>query len=149
MENKTRLMTRYWSWAVVALMLSGICLAFLGTNRLFAGENFVIQTAGGSDSRNPHAPSEMVWIPGGEYTMGTDDVRSFPNERPAHRVHVKAFWMDDVTPQAAAFEPRIGHPATYIDYSTLAVDRIDILDNIIRSEEFRHRLQRQAVPRPR
>ena len=31
--------------------------------------------------------------------MGTDDVSSFPNERPAHRVHVEGFWIDqhDVT----------------------------------------------------
>ena len=31
--------------------------------------------------------------------MGTDDERSMPNERPAHRVHIDGFWMDatDVT----------------------------------------------------
>jgi formylglycine-generating enzyme len=40
-------------------------------------------------------PAGMVSIPSGEFTMGTDDVRSFPNERPAHRVRVKAFWMDE------------------------------------------------------
>ena len=42
---------------------------------------------------------EMVWIPAGEFTMGTDDSRSFPNERPAHHVKVDGFWMDkhDVT----------------------------------------------------
>ncbi len=41
----------------------------------------------------------MVWISGGEFTMGTDDDRSMPNERPAHRVQVDGFWMDqhDVT----------------------------------------------------
>src|ERR1700739_1755226 len=42
---------------------------------------------------------EMAWIPAGEFTMGTDDPRSFPNERPVHRVKVDGFWMDkhDVT----------------------------------------------------
>lgn len=39
--------------------------------------------------------SAMVWIPGGEFTMGTDDVRSFANERPAHQVWVDGFWMDE------------------------------------------------------
>lgn len=41
----------------------------------------------------------MAWIPAGEFTMGTDDPNSFPNERPAHRVKVDGFWMDarDVT----------------------------------------------------
>lgn len=40
------------------------------------------------------APDGMVWIPGGEFTMGSDDARSMANERPAHRVRVNAFWMD-------------------------------------------------------
>ena len=39
-------------------------------------------------------PSGMVWIPGGEFVLGTDDKESMPNERPAHRVHVDGFWMD-------------------------------------------------------
>ena len=50
-------------------------------------------------SQEPHqnetAPLGMVWIAGGEFTMGTDDVRSLPNERPAHRVQVEGFWIDD------------------------------------------------------
>ena len=41
------------------------------------------------------APPGMVWIPDGEFTMGTDDLRSLPNERPAHRVKVGGFWMDE------------------------------------------------------
>lgn len=40
------------------------------------------------------APTGMIWISGGEFTMGTDDPTSHPNERPAHRVHVDGFWMD-------------------------------------------------------
>jgi len=41
----------------------------------------------------------MQLIPAGEFTMGTDDPASLPNERPAHRVRLGAFWMDahDVT----------------------------------------------------
>jgi formylglycine-generating enzyme len=51
------------------------------------------------DQVNKKAPPGMVWIPGGTFLMGTDDVASFPNERPAHRVHVEGFWIDvyDVT----------------------------------------------------
>ena len=37
----------------------------------------------------------MVWIPGGEFTMGTDDEESYEAERPAHRVRVDGFWMDE------------------------------------------------------
>ncbi len=36
----------------------------------------------------------MVWIPGGEFTMGTNDKDAYPYERPAHRVKVDGFWMD-------------------------------------------------------
>jgi formylglycine-generating enzyme required for sulfatase activity len=36
----------------------------------------------------------MVWIPGGEFTMGSDAPDARPDERPAHRVRVRGFWMD-------------------------------------------------------
>lgn len=49
---------------------------------------------GDSLAKDP-APAGMVWIPAGEFTMGTDDLASFPNERPAHRVKVDGFWMDE------------------------------------------------------
>jgi formylglycine-generating enzyme required for sulfatase activity len=39
-------------------------------------------------------PPGMVYIPGGEFTMGTDDTSMWPAERPAHRVKVNPFWMD-------------------------------------------------------
>ncbi len=48
-------------------------------------------------------PPDMVWIPGGEFIMGTDDEKSMPNERPAHRVHVDGFWMDATTVTNAEF----------------------------------------------
>ena len=46
-----------------------------------------------------NTPPGMVWIPAGEFTMGTSAADSFVNERPAHRVKVNGFWMDvhDVT----------------------------------------------------
>ena len=40
------------------------------------------------------APAGMVWIPGGEFTMGTDDPIGLPEEHPAHRVRVHGYWMD-------------------------------------------------------
>jgi len=49
--------------------------------------------------KSPAAPSGMVWVPGGEFTMGTDSDLGWPDEKPAHRVRVDGFWMDatDVT----------------------------------------------------
>ena len=44
-------------------------------------------------------PTGMVWIPGGDFTMGSDSELAWPEESPAHRVRVDGFWMDmtDVT----------------------------------------------------
>lgn len=36
--------------------------------------------------------SDMVWVPGGEFLMGSD--RNYPEEAPADRVAVAGFWMD-------------------------------------------------------
>jgi formylglycine-generating enzyme required for sulfatase activity len=48
------------------------------------------------------APAGMVWIPGGEFSMGAADPRShehggheaMEDARPIHRVYVDPFWMD-------------------------------------------------------
>jgi formylglycine-generating enzyme len=50
-----------------------------------------------------------------EGTMGTNDVRSFPNERPAHRVRVEGFWIEehDVTnAEFAKFVEATGYVTT-------------------------------------
>ena len=39
------------------------------------------------------APEGMVWIPGGEFSMGSD-APEFRDARPWHRVAVDGFWMD-------------------------------------------------------
>jgi sulfatase modifying factor 1 len=41
-----------------------------------------------------YGPRDMVWIPGGEFVMGSEGPLSQSNERPTHRVRVKGFWMD-------------------------------------------------------
>lgn len=52
-----------------------------------------------SETRNDPASSKkndgMVWIPGGEFLMGTEDNESYEHEHPAHRVKVDGFWMDE------------------------------------------------------
>ena len=40
------------------------------------------------------APLGMVHIPGGEFLMGSDSKMAQPNEKPAHKVRVHGFWMD-------------------------------------------------------
>ena len=43
------------------------------------------------DKEAPPYPG-MVWIPGGEFLMGSD--KHYPEEAPAHRAAVDGFWMD-------------------------------------------------------
>ena len=55
-------------------------------------------------------------------------------------------WMDDATRTQAlakldAFDPRLGGPVRYIDYSPIRVDRADLLGNVLRSGEFAWNLQ--------
>ncbi|TGZ38125.1 hypothetical protein EN805_33670, partial [bacterium M00.F.Ca.ET.162.01.1.1] len=40
--------------------------------------------------RSPPFPN-MVWVPGGEFLMGSNS--HYPEEAPAHRVMVAGFWM--------------------------------------------------------
>jgi putative endopeptidase len=62
-------------------------------------------------------------------------------------------WMDDATrrealAKLAAFDPRIGSPETFIDYSALRIERGDMLGNAIRSAEFQWNLQLSRLPNP-
>lgn len=57
-------------------------------------------------------PADMVWIPGGEFSMGAADPRAdseggrdpMPDARPIHRVYVDGFWMDRTEVTNEAFE---------------------------------------------
>ena len=62
-------------------------------------------------------------------------------------------WMDEPTrkealAKLAAFDPRVGHPANYIDYSSFAVVRGDMLGNAMRSRRFAWNLQLSRFPKP-
>src|SRR5438105_2420443 len=51
----------------------------------------------------PPPPPGMVWVPGGAFTMGTDADPGWPDEKPAHRVRVDGFWMDQTEVTNAQF----------------------------------------------
>ena len=64
-----------------------------------------------------------------------------------------ASWMDEPTKKAAleklgTFDPRIGHPVKWIDYSTLEIARDNPLSNAIASEEFDWKLELSRFPHP-
>jgi len=62
-------------------------------------------------------------------------------------------WMDEATRKAAleklaAFEPRIGHPVKYIDYSSMAVVKGNPLANAMAAADFNWKLQLSRFPKP-
>jgi endothelin-converting enzyme/putative endopeptidase len=64
-----------------------------------------------------------------------------------------AAWMDEATrkealAKLAAFEPRIGHPTKYIDYSSMAVIPTDPLANSIAAQDFEWKLELSRLPKP-
>ena len=55
----------------------------------------------------------MVWIPGGEFAMGSTDF--YPEERPVHRARVGGFWIDEHPVTVAEFRRFVkvtGHRTT-------------------------------------
>jgi putative endopeptidase len=76
------------------------------------------------------------------------DLRAAYADRIAH-----ADWMDEATrkealAKLASFDPRIGHPVKYIDYSSYKVSRSDPLGNALASEDFQWRLGLSRLGKP-
>jgi len=72
------------------------------------------------------APPGMVWIPPGEFTMGTDDPAAWPDERPAHRVGLDGFWMDRREVTNAEFR-RFVEATSYVTTAEQPIDVEQIL----------------------
>lgn len=63
----------------------------------------------------------MIWIPGGEFTMGSTDALAREDESPVHRVRIDGFWMDETEVTNAQFRAFV--EAT--GYKTVAERPID------------------------
>ncbi|HEV3416733.1 MAG TPA: formylglycine-generating enzyme family protein [Pirellulales bacterium] len=108
--------------APLVLVLSLAAGAILGT-AIYAVRHWLVAAAQAiANSTEPAgpAPEGMVWIPGGEFSMGCTDPtlcvdgghETMPDARPIHRVFVDGFWMDktDVTnEQFAKFVAATGY----------------------------------------
>jgi endothelin-converting enzyme/putative endopeptidase len=76
------------------------------------------------------------------------------NLRAAYKVKIEgSTWMDAATKQQAlaklaTFDPRVGHPLKYIDYSSLRVVRGDPVGNAMRAGEFGHQLELSRLAKP-
>jgi endothelin-converting enzyme/putative endopeptidase len=74
--------------------------------------------------------------------------------RAAYAEKIKgAAWMDEATrtealAKLAAFDPRIGHPVKYIDYSAMKVSRTDPLANDMNADKFAWNLQLSRLGKP-
>ncbi len=71
-------------------------------------------------------PAGMVWIPGGEFTMGTNDKVGWADEKPAHRVRVDGFWMDETDVTNAQFREFV-EATGYVTTAEKPVDADEIL----------------------
>jgi formylglycine-generating enzyme len=127
--------SRAWFWQVCLMFVSaGVVWASVrlwktvsrGPERSNIGATRVESTTAQADTES-HAskpsvlpPPGMVWIPGGQFSMGSPDPRELPHggpdamadARPIHRVQVDGFWMDrvEVTNQLfAAFVKATGY----------------------------------------
>ena len=121
---------RYLRWAVVAAGLAAMAWGVRQAGQRPRGTDNAVPpsmpaTAFGPTVPVPSSPAAtapvgMVWVPGGEFSMGCADPRGMPfggtdpmnDARPIHRVRVAGFWMDatEVTnDQFAAFVTATGH----------------------------------------
>lgn len=119
--------------AVAAVVLGGGFIFWLlsGTANKNVTDKSQPAIQKGTSDNKPAAPEGMVYVPGGEFMMGRDEKDGGDEyERPAHKVPVKPFFMDqyDVTNEDyAKFVKATGHrvPSNWLngDYAAGASHR--------------------------
>src|SRR5260370_37680977 len=77
-----------------------------------------------ADAPTTSEPShpDMIRIPGGTFRMGSD--RHYPEEAPAHRVTVDAFWIDRTPVTNRQFRKFVGATG-YVTFAEIAPDPRD------------------------
>jgi len=110
-----------WLWGAV-MMTALVVMAAVGWHEppssqeataapVSASSSFLPMTPNNAPPPSP-APDGMVWIPGGEFSMGAGDapemndvgMNATRDSRPIHRVYVDGFWMDKTDVTNAQFE---------------------------------------------
>lgn len=86
-----KIQRRRWLIAASSLLVAGAIASYLMTRKTGKG---VLQAPTIVQGDGKNAPKGMVWIPGGEFLMGSDHKKAQANERPVHRVKINGFWMD-------------------------------------------------------
>jgi sulfatase modifying factor 1 len=91
---------RAWAAVIALLMIAaGAWLAHRHSSSPTAPPRHEVFIGDGSNG-----PTEMAWVPGGEFLMGSDHRLAQPNEKPAHGVRVRGFWMDRTHVTNAQFQ---------------------------------------------
>ena len=88
-------------WLLPLLLAVGVWLAGRPRRDTATAQGPFQPTVAGSQA-SAQSPPGMVWVPGGEFSMGCSDPRGVPfggtdpmrDARPVHRVGVDGFWMD-------------------------------------------------------
>ncbi len=78
---------------LLGLALAGFLGAFLAVRLIHVRQ----------ETQPGDAPAGMVWIAGGQFTMGSDAADARDDERPPHPVRVDGFWMDQTEVTNAQF----------------------------------------------
>ncbi len=114
--NSTSFTVRWGRWILLLLVLGSAVTSFSllqsnlpkveGLNSKSVAKESIAEgflpTKANSIPKLPAAPEGMVWVPGGEFSMGCDiageSLCSMPgltrDASPIHRVYVDGFWMD-------------------------------------------------------
>lgn len=74
-------------------------------------------------------PKGMVWIPPGEFTMGTSDPRAKDDEKPPHQVKLEGFWMDE-TPVTVQQFAEFVEATGYVTEAERAPDLEEIMKQV-------------------
>lgn len=80
------------AWLLAGLLGVGLAAGLGGSYWYLKGRTPAAPAIVIGDGKN--GPAGMVCVPGGEFLMGSDSKMAQPNEKPAHKVRVHAFWMD-------------------------------------------------------
>ncbi|HEY2368784.1 MAG TPA: SUMF1/EgtB/PvdO family nonheme iron enzyme [Polyangiaceae bacterium] len=82
----------------------------------------------------PHAVVQkdgMVQVAGGKFTMGTNDAKAAPNEKPAHESHAATFWIDRTEVTVAAYRACVESRKCELPQKTAATCTYDLGDDLL------------------
>ncbi len=88
-------------------------------------------TSPGGIGKLPHSGA-MVLLPGGTYTMGSNDSLCDPGAQPPHKVTVSAFYIDTTPVTQASFQQIMGYnPASFPGDSLRPVESVSWFDAVL------------------